>query len=144
MAYVCMECYEVYRTNLGYCPKVSCYGSEVVEIDDLMLPIIIELNQKGYCTDYCCSGHAYVDNNAPYILFSNFMHEIFEDGEFEKLCEKLPEPWKIEVTTTPNGARKFCFRCYIKDGSLLERYEEIVMANLELLKFVGTLPCLEY
>ena len=28
-----------------------------VEIDELMAPIIQVLNQKGYTTKYCCSGH---------------------------------------------------------------------------------------
>ena len=144
MAYVCMGCYEIYWANLGYCPKVTCHGSEVVEIDDLMVPIIIKLNQKGYCTDFCCSGHAYSDYSSPYIAFSDFMEEIFEDGEFEELCEKLPAPWRLEVNTNPNKVRKFCFRCEVKDDTLLKRYEKIVMANLDLLKFVEELPWLEY
>lgn len=144
MAYVCMECYEVYYVNLGYCPKVTCHGSEVVEIDDLMMPIIVKLNQKGYCTDYCCSGHSYLDYSAPYVAFSSLIEEIFEDGEFEALCENLPAPWRLEIDENTNRVRKFCFRCEVKDGTLVERYEKIVMANLALLKFVEELPDLEY
>ena len=144
MGYICMECYEVYNAPFGYCPKVTCHGAEVVEIDELMMPIIVKLNQKGYCTDYCCSGHAYLDYSFPYILFNAFMYDIFEIGEFEELCEKLPTPWSIEVDINSNGIKKFCLRCSIDSGTLLERYEKIISANLDLLKFVEELPWLEY
>lgn len=143
MAYVCMDCYEVYDMELKYCPKATCGGTEVVEIDDLMMPIIIELNQKGYCTDYCCSGHSY-NYSAPYVAFNRLIEEIFEDGEFEALCENLPAPWHLEVNESDNRFRKFCLRRDIKDETLVEKYENIIMANLALLKFVEDLPDLEY
>ena len=34
----------------------------IIEIDDRMVPIIQELNTKGYKTVYCCSGHESLDN----------------------------------------------------------------------------------
>ena len=55
MGYICLSCYEEYaRESLNlelhdgyeyFCPKATCGGS-VVEIDDLLLPIIKLLNLK--------------------------------------------------------------------------------------------------
>lgn len=38
------------------CKVKDCYG-DVVEIDELFVPVIAELNRKGYKTQYCCSAH---------------------------------------------------------------------------------------
>ena len=56
--FLCTMCWETYDRDLSYCPKKSCDG-DVVEIDDDLVPVIVELNEKGYITEYCCSGHAY-------------------------------------------------------------------------------------
>lgn len=40
--------------SVGSCPECSGW---MVEIDELILPTIIELNKKGWTTDFCCSGH---------------------------------------------------------------------------------------
>lgn len=61
---ICMECYEEYTngsvkpypSGRVMCPKPSCSG-DVVEIDELIFPAIIELNKKGYKTRNSCSGH---------------------------------------------------------------------------------------
>ena len=87
MSKICMDCYEIYRTDYqlikgeyNHCPKNDCYG-EVVEVDELLLPTIIELNKKGYTTEYCCSGHYYDKCKNTYIKF----------------CD-----W-VELPSTPNG-----------------------------------------
>ena len=45
----------------------------IIEIDDRMVPIIRELNNKGYKTTYCCSGHEDIIkvNYVPYYLSLN-------------------------------------------------------------------------
>lgn len=84
MSLLCLHCYEIYDTNIQlhkseyehnnekhtwtFCPKSSCHG-RVVEIDELMLPIIKTLNQKGYTTAYCCSGHIWSNKPNCYISF---------------------------------------------------------------------------
>lgn len=76
MVKVCLHCFEIYKESLKFdewadfqpCPKTSCIG-EVVEIDDLLLPVIIELNKKGYTTKYCCAGHYYDHPINSYIMF---------------------------------------------------------------------------
>jgi hypothetical protein len=74
-----MSCYQVYNKDSikinefdDYisCPKSECLG-EVVEIDELFLPTIIELNRKGYLTKFCCSGHYYENCPNAYIMFEN-------------------------------------------------------------------------
>jgi hypothetical protein len=62
---VCLNCWEVldYKvmnrefTKPLWCPKKNCGGGEVVDIDECLIPAIKDLNEKGYFTDYCCSGH---------------------------------------------------------------------------------------
>jgi len=71
MSKVCFDCY-----NIGYiignnnrliCPK--CYGENLRDIDDLLVGAIINFNEKGYETDFCCEGH--LDNRNFYITFRN-------------------------------------------------------------------------
>lgn len=81
MGYMCMTCLrEYYKEGLnlekaidGYyykCPSVECGDLGVVEIDDLILPVIKRLNEKGYRTTFCCSAHSYEDNPDTYISFN--------------------------------------------------------------------------
>ena len=140
MPYLCLECYEVYNTPLEYCPKASCGYGAVVEIDELMLPTIKMLNEKGYCTENCCSGHVYESYCSPYIQFSDFMREIFDDDEIESMFADLPKMWHLEL----NDIGTFFVRASIIQVEEVETYEQIVNANLELLHFVDELPCLEY
>lgn len=48
--------------------KCSECGTELQEIDELLVPIITKLNKKGYKTWTCCSGHIY--NASGFILFN--------------------------------------------------------------------------
>ena len=142
MAYLCMNCYEIYDRDLGYCPKVNCH-QDIVEIDELMLPTIILLNQKGYMTDFCCSGHSYLEYNNPYIAFSDFLVDIFDGEEIKDMFKDLPEPWVLEE---PNGTyrRMYCWRCKIEEEDVIKRYKAIMDANYALLEYVTKLPWLEY
>ena len=89
---VCLKCFEVYVQNTlikkesvvtdSYClcPKVNCLG-EVVELDELITPTIIELNKKGYYTKFCCSGHWYQNKPNTYIYFlDNCLPDIVPEG----------------------------------------------------------------
>ena len=137
MAYVCLECGEIYTEKMARCPKASCYG-RVVEIDELMIPTIIALNDKGYVTDFCCSGHFY-DRNVPYIFFSPFIFEIFEEDELRELFKNLPEPWYIDEGDVDDGY--FCIRARMLDGmSDIEAFKYITDLNIKLLEFVKELP----
>lgn len=79
MAIMCLKCFQTYeksrvvhdwKKDYNICPKATCHG-KIVEIDELMLPIIQLLNQKGYHTAFCCAGHAYVSTPNTYIKFQD-------------------------------------------------------------------------
>lgn len=99
-----------YNSNDDPDDKYTCF-----ECDELIAPIILELNRKGYKTKYCCSGHIYErtvdfedDRNMnmekeifrfddepnyshPYILFDSFIKTIPN-------LDKLPNGWKALYT----------------------------------------------
>lgn len=77
--YVCLNCGEVYDTNLikfdvtedwNFCPKSNCLG-QVVELDDNMVAPILHLNMNDIYTKYCCGGHIKENSCAPYISFDD-------------------------------------------------------------------------
>ena len=73
---LCLKCGEIYDKGLkplneeeyNFCPKSSCIG-EIVEVDEMILPVIRILNLKGYRTKFCCSGHPEKKKPNGYILF---------------------------------------------------------------------------
>lgn len=73
---VCNKCFE------EYC---SCIDKEMIKIDKLMLDAIKILNQKGYKTVYCCSGHLEEGVlNKAYIMFDKaYLFECFDDFNIE-------------------------------------------------------------
>lgn len=137
MGYLCLKCYETYTTLFQNCPKTSCYGY-VIEVDDLMLPTIMLLNQKGYYTKFCCSGHTYDKDCYPYVAFDSFLNEMLNENEFNELFKELPKPWYIEN----NIPDMRTLRCKIKDDDMIKMQKLICDANLKLLDFVHTLPYL--
>ena len=138
MAYVCLECGEIYNEKMGHCPKGSCYG-EVAKVDELMIPTIIKLNDKGYMTNHCYSGHFYDKHVSPHILFSELIFDIFSEGELKKLFENLPEPWYIDERAMEKGY--FYIEARMLDGmNDVERFKYITDLNIKLLEFVDGLP----
>ena len=132
--YLCLNCFEVYsneyrydRRDYNFCPKLGCDG-EVVEIDELMVPVIKTLNEKGYCTEYCCSGHYGDGYTNTYIKFS----------EWVELPEELPEGFVYEERG--NVIRKN----YIDNLHPNEKYIEILNATKDLIEWADNLPYEEY
>ena len=143
MAYMCMGCYEVYDWNMEMCPKTGCEGN-IVEIDELMLPIIKMLNQKGYITEYCCSGHVYGNGSSSYICLREFVTEVLEENEINQIKEELPKSWSMEIDQYNRlSFRHMIYAAYEQEYEV-EKYEDILMTNLEFIKFVEQLPELEY
>jgi len=95
-AYVCPHC--IREVNDCQCASYPYY---LVQIDKMMVPIIRELNSKGYETKGCCAGH--IENNAfsqPYIYIAfaenyNFDEPFPDGGEYSlsshTLRYQLPE-----------------------------------------------------
>ena len=132
--YLCLNCFEVYsneyrydRRDYNFCPKLGCDG-EVVEIDELMIPVIKTLNEKGYCTEYCCSGHYGDGYTNTYIKFS----------EWVELPEELPNGFVYEERG--NVIRKN----YVDNLHPNEKYIEILNTTKDLIEWADNLPYEEY
>ena len=132
--YLCLNCFEVYsneyrydRRDYNFCPKLGCDG-EVVEIDELMIPVIKTLNEKGYCTEYCCSGHYGDGYTNTYIKFS----------EWVELPEELPDGFVYEERG--NVIRKN----YVDNLHPNEKYIEILNTTKDLIEWADNLPYEEY
>lgn len=135
--YYCPDCGSVYghffKPDCAYttpCPKADCYG-EVFEVDELMLPTIIELNKKGYITEFCCSGHWAESFAAPYIKFQSLM-----DYEKQYLQNSLPEPWFFEeddiiIRVSP--------KYFVNSDNPIKKFEQICYVNKILFEWAYNL-----
>ncbi|MBD1379051.1 hypothetical protein [Metabacillus arenae] len=133
--HVCMSCYEKYegrfldianRYGETFCPKYECHGN-VIELDELIAPVIIMLNQKGYLTKFCCSGHWYELVSTPYIYF----HEGFIPGT-------VPESFKIDDHNSDT------IRATYEENDQESKYDWVIRVNKELYEWVEGLPELEW
>jgi hypothetical protein len=87
MTYVCNNCYRIHaEKSLAkdpdgkyYCSRPGC-NMELIELDEIIAPVIIALWKKGYDTLSCCSGHYKGSSyNVPYIVFSERGRKDFEN-----------------------------------------------------------------
>lgn len=137
--YLCLDCLEVYSTPFEHCPKASCYG-RVVEIDELILPAIIEFNKKGYATVFCCSGHMH--SPYPYVVFD--INEIPEKQQ-EIFINLIPSNWYLS-----DNIFGYDIHYQNKKGEKtaegdndIDTYLNLLSANLNLYKFALQLPDLK-
>ena len=145
MGYLCLSCFNEYDGSLlklenseDYyyrCPNKKCGDMNLIEVDDLILPIIKLLNIKGYKTIYCCSAHAYENENHcvnTYIAF---------DDEF--VPEIIPKGFKLENEEEPNIST--CIRkCYKEGLSEYELHKQICKTMIDLMKWIEKLPYNDY
>jgi len=103
----------------GTCPKCKSYA---VEVDDLILPTIIELNKKGYTTKYCCSGHMDNELVGTYILFT---HEA---------------PLKIPKGFIVEDGDAIYVEDMMRNLTGIEGFNELVRINRTLYKWALSLP----
>ena len=96
MFYYCPYCRNVYdgkalRITDPYeyntiCPLATC-NNDAFEIDEEMIVPIQILNEKGYWTRFCCSGHVYTDNSGGYLMF---------DTNKCRMPDTSPKGWYID------------------------------------------------
>lgn len=116
--YLCTCCGEVYKESIENseniidfsmgskvypCPKVNCMG-QVIEIDDFLVSVIRNLNNLGFNTLSCCSGHSqdtsikYQDEVRTYILFARSLDGLYlYDDLLEDISKSLPNGFKLEI-----------------------------------------------
>lgn len=143
MAKFCLKCYEVFKiesllpdkvNNFQHCPKISCTG-QVIDVDELMLPIIIELNKKGYYTEYCCAGHYYDKAPNSYIRFEEGIELPLLPSGYEYECSN-PITIRNDFSQYVDGEI-----CYLDH----DKYFEIINNNAsQLLDWANALPINEF
>ena len=117
--FMCEKCYKPILSHINIHELLTPIGKDYIErglifnvqcsecnhvtkwqdwpIDPNILPLISELNRKGYKTEYCCEGHIYEPNNQQsWIIFPYRIHGILRKYPLEY-------PWIIdEIFTSKN------------------------------------------
>ena len=99
---ICLQCGRFCIDDASGCGLPEC---EFVDIDELAIPWIIELNKKGYKTQFCCSGH------------------IYEIGVFT-YCRSIPisgnDVIRLFQIVNDNTTYKQHFKIYIVSNKIIE------------------------
>lgn len=114
--YICVHCNEL---------------SAGIQIDELILPTISILNQKGYKTKFCCSGHP-LDGNPESDTVNNFY--IF----FDKGCEPSKAPKNVDVEYDLGGV--IYRKIFSSDVDYFRIFELILDFNKQIYKWAKKLP----
>lgn len=138
--YLCLNCLEVYNTPFEHCPKANCDG-RIVEIDELILPAIIEFNRKGYITEFCCSGH--IHNPYPYVKFDTEIFKEMSEEQYEIFVRLMPESWEFLSISGYDIRYNNKNGWTAEDKTDIETYMNILFANINLYRFALDLPDLK-
>lgn len=146
MGKVCMSCFESYGNDLSQftahkgengalyrCPKRNCTGN-VVEIDDLMVNTIILLNEKGYYTKSCCSGHLEEILPTAHITFSEYTPQLPNIPKGYSMSEIITEDGECRTTIT----RKF------SGINSVQLFQNILTNALQTYEWAIELPYAEF
>ncbi len=112
---------------------------DMIILDDLMITPILLLNNKGYKTEWCCSGHVYEHGNRGYI---RFIDDIFIYNRVIKPNDKLYLYDNRYLYI--DGNRTIRSKDDKKDNmTLRELNKSILDFNAEILKWALALPNFE-
>jgi len=161
MFYICSECSKIskvgfmddltpipinYREDISLerfdkifheylCGEDKCNGG-VYRIDELILPTVIELNKKGYKTQFSCSGHIWDEDGEKDKLYGTYL--VFKNAD------DLPKPPKsFRYKTVPQDDN---IGMYLNDKRInstddIEKvYKKLLDINYELLQWAIDLP----
>ena len=98
------------------------------EIDDKIAESIIKLNNKGYETAMCCSGHPDEEEIIPYVMFTKFV---------SYGIEYIPCSWVIDKRFKELVIRRFFDD---EEKKIFKKEQLIDIAARELDNWVDTLP----
>ena len=147
---MCLKCYNLFNEKnikfeydkFNFCHIISCSG-QVVEIDELFVPVITKLNKKGYKTKYCCSGHLHEELVNSYIMFDERNSYLYQDH-----FNSLPNGFTLEVNTKTSRknemVKTLVIRKYFdKKKSYKELLKDITDGAISLLEWAEGLPSLK-
>ena len=98
------------------------------EIDDKIAESIIKLNNKGYETAMCCSGHPDEEEIIPYVMFNRFV---------SCRIEYIPFSWVVDKNYKELVIRRFFTD---EEKEIFTKEQQIDIAAKELDNWVDTLP----
>ena len=98
------------------------------EIDDKIAESIIKLNNKGFETTMCCSGHPDEEEIIPYVMFNKFVSHVIE---------YIPCSWVIDKRFKELVIRRFFDD---EEKEIFTKEQLIDIAAKELDSWVDTLP----
>ena len=136
MKKMCLSCFKVYSSTRKK-PCGNC-GNKLIKIDELYIVIIKILNQKGYRTTYCCSGHIYEKLPQSYILFDEGIKlpSLPEGYVIDYEAHTISESFK-DITEI---RRDFYLSSYENEDEL---QKDILRSALTVLEWAESLPILK-
>ena len=99
-----------------------------LEIDDKIAESIIKLNNKGYETAMCCSGHPDEEEIIPYVMFNRFV---------SYGIEYIPFSWVVDKNYKELVIRRFFTD---EEKEIFTKEQLVDIAARELDNWVDTLP----
>lgn len=113
--------------------------TEVFECDDLIADSIIELNMKGFSTEYSCSGH--ISNKTTRGDRIHFDTYVMFGRVASFLLKTIPTSW----TEDEIGSHKVIRRAFTQEESMIFSDEELLeLASKELKNWVDSLAPISY
>ena len=101
------------------------------EVDDKIAESIIKLNNKGFETTMCCSGHPDEKEIIPYVMFNKFVSHVIEYIPFSWVVDKRFEELVIRRYFTD------------EEKEIFTKEQLINIAAKELDNWVDSLPKFE-
>lgn len=146
--YLCTNCKTIYNNsqlndkNADYsvyykkCPNAQCEHT-LIQIDEIMIPTIMMLNEKGYETKFCCSGHFYRDVIDCYIKFTEEVINIISKSIEYNLIDPLPEEFYVYVNCIRNKREYWAKTKYvdISSNEAADRIKYVTKLNNKLYRW---------
>jgi hypothetical protein len=139
MVYMTPNTYElISKTDSESLDNVD--SNTLIELDEMIAPVIQVLNKKGYKTYACCSGHPYdvIDGTNDVVLTS---YILFDGGIILPSC---PEDDIIEAGTYADKKIRFGIRHYeeIRNGKTkyYQVFNKIIKIMKNWMKWAESLP----
>ena len=98
------------------------------EVDDKIAESIIKLNNKGYETAMCCSGHPDEEEMIPYVMFNKFVSHVIE---------YIPHTWVIDKRFEELVIRRYFTS---EEKEIFTKEQLVDIAAKELDSWVDSLP----